>query len=108
MRKRNVIFIEQLDYERACKVYGYVVIMRPMGSRLFRVALPEQLMDNKEVVDVVELWSKGIKRNGIYFIRATEEEAICEFAETLFQMDVEALIVSPDENIWQKITLSAN
>ena len=108
LRKRRVMFSEEQEFQRAYES-GMLVVYRPMGSKLFRAFVPEEKRKDEKLMDVIRLWSKGIERNGVFYIRATEEEIVCEFGETLWFMDMfDLLIVAPNPETWDASTNNLN
>ena len=106
MRKRNVIFIDEHGLKEAWES-GILVVYRPMGSKIFRAFVPDRLRIHQEVMDLLLLWSKGIQKNGVFFIRATEEEIVNEFGQTLWFMNMHEIIIGvPNEDTWKHKNLN--
>jgi hypothetical protein len=100
MKKRRVIFFSgnESDYRKHYED-GWIIITRPMGSKLFRAFVPEQFRTNPFLIEFVDAYS-WVRKDGVYFMHATEED-IYSHLDYLFENVTHNVMVSvPDEKTW--------
>ncbi len=75
------------------------MIVRPVGSKIFRAYVSKEY-DRKEVHDVLLLWSMGRYIDGVYYMRIDDMETMVDLLQTLDHMDIDSVLIEPDENTW--------
>jgi len=100
MKKRNLDFSGTDQF----KDFPDLLLLKPIGSILYRAIIPDHLKTNEEFIQVCNTLSVNNKPiRGTYYFKANCFDDFKDLSETFAHMGIDHFFVQPDSTVNEKV-----